>query len=212
VCDRHTVAQKESAQAASWFEPIDDFCVRAQALRKAGPVPRTDMRTHAYPLALAAALVIGGSVAEAHAGHHHLKRAHHQAVHPRDSADAMQRLLASDETVSFDSDSCALSPDAKHSLARFARQLEPEANEVRIEAIGYADSTGADPYNLLLAERRATAVLHYLHERGVSLLRMSAVSYGPGMPQMSNATAAGRAENRRVVIVVLPFGEAPPQA
>jgi outer membrane protein OmpA-like peptidoglycan-associated protein len=92
------------------------------------------------------------------------------------------------------------------SLDRFAHALKPAAREVRIEAVGYADATGTDPHNLLLAERRATAVLHYLHAHGgVSLLRMSAASYGEGLPVTSNETPEGRAANRRVVIVVLPW-------
>jgi outer membrane protein OmpA-like peptidoglycan-associated protein len=159
------------------------------------------MRTHAYRLAITlamASLAIGGPAAYAHASGHARHHAHRYA-----NAAATRELLATHETVSFDSDSFALSPDAMRSLDRFAHQLRPAAHAVRVEAVGYADATGTDPHNLLLAERRATAVLHYLHERGVSLLRMSAVSYGPGMPQMANETPEGRAANRRVVIVVL---------
>jgi outer membrane protein OmpA-like peptidoglycan-associated protein len=164
------------------------------------------MHTHAYRLATAlamASLAIGGPAAYAHASGHVSHHAHRHA-----SVVATRELLATHESISFDSDSFTLSPEAMRSLDRFAHQLKPAAHAVRIEAIGYADATGTDPHNLLLAERRATAVLHYLHTRGVSLLRMSAVSYGPSMPMTSNATPDGRAANRRVVIVVVPFKNA----
>ena len=118
-------------------------------------------------------------------------------------SEATRRLLMTREFVWFESDSAALSPDSMQALARFARQLKAHEHAVRIEAVGYADATGSSPHNLLLAERRATAVLHYLHTRGVSLLRMSAVSYGPAAPLTSNDTSEGRAQNRRVVVVVL---------
>ena len=155
--------------------------------------------------ALAVALAICGPAAQAHT---HTAKSRHHTAHQHATDEAMRRLLAIEETVAFDSDSFDLTPDSKRSLDRFAQRLKPAARDVRIEAVGYADATGSDPHNLLLAERRATAVLHYLHTRGVSLLRMSAVSYGPQMPSASNATAEGRAQNRRVVIVVLPFKDA----
>jgi outer membrane protein OmpA-like peptidoglycan-associated protein len=156
----------------------------------------------------AAALATGPVAAHAAAGRH--GPAVHTAHHPAMS-EATRRLLMRREFVWFDNDSFALSPDAMRGLARFAGQLRADQRDVRIEAVGFADSTGTDPHNLLLAERRATAVLHYLHVRGVSLLRMSAASYGEGMPMMSNATADGRASNRRVVVVVLPWKSGPRQ-
>ncbi|HWF78000.1 MAG TPA: OmpA family protein [Caulobacteraceae bacterium] len=163
------------------------------------------MRTHAFPLVaalVAAALPVAASAHARAANNHHRHR--HVA------SEAARALMATHETVSFDSDSFTLTPEAMRSLDRFAHQLKPAAHEVRIEAVGYADATGTDPHNLLLAERRATAVLHYLHARGgVSLLRMSAASYGEGMPVTSNETSGGRAANRRVVIVVMPWRPAP---
>lgn len=163
------------------------------------------MRPHAYLIAatVVAALAIAGPAAHAHSSARR-HDAHHHA-----GGEAMHALLTTSESVSFESDSFSLTPDARRSLDRFAHRLRPAAHAVRIEAVGYADATGPSPYNLELAERRATAVLHYLHTRGVSLLRMSAISYGPQMPTASNASAAGRAANRRVVIVVLPFDGAP---
>ena len=154
------------------------------------------MRIHAFALAAAVA-----AAASAHAAAH--------PAHPHAMSEATRRLVMTREFVWFDSDSFALSPDAMRSLARFASQLRADQHAVRIEAVGYADATGTDPHNLLLAERRATAVLHYLHARGVSLLRMSAVSYGEGMPMTANTTPEGRASNRRVVIVVLPWKGGP---
>jgi outer membrane protein OmpA-like peptidoglycan-associated protein len=150
-------------------------------------------------IVLVAALAIGGPAANA------ATAAHNHSVYRHADDAAMRSLLMTEQSVWFESDSFHLTPESQRALAQFAHRLKPEAHRVRIEAVGYADATGTDPHNLLLAERRATAVLHYLHARGVSLLRMSAASYGEGMPSASNTTPGGRAENRRVVIVVLPW-------
>jgi outer membrane protein OmpA-like peptidoglycan-associated protein len=70
--------------------------------------------------------------------------------------------------------------------------------EVRIEIAGYTDSTGSAAVNTRLSAARAGAVQVYLRQHGVPAERMHAAGYGPANPVASNATAEGRARNRRV--------------
>lgn len=70
--------------------------------------------------------------------------------------------------------------------------------EIRIEIAGYTDSTGSLAVNTRLSNARALAVQSYLARKGVRPDRMVARGYGPANPVAPNATAAGRAENRRV--------------
>ena len=65
---------------------------------------------------------------------------------------------------------------------------------------GHTDATGADAYNQSLSERRAKSVMEYLQAKGIGDTRMTPVGYGESKPVADNATKAGRAENRRVVL------------
>jgi len=71
----------------------------------------------------------------------------------------------------------------------------------RIE--GHTDSVGSADYNLKLSQRRANAVRDYLISKGISPDRLEAVGYGETRPIASNRTAAGRAKNRRVEIILI---------
>ncbi len=65
---------------------------------------------------------------------------------------------------------------------------------------GHTDSSGSDAYNLDLSERRARAVLAHLTSRGIDASRLEARGFGESQPEADNATAEGRAQNRRVVL------------
>ena len=67
---------------------------------------------------------------------------------------------------------------------------------------GNTDSTGSADYNLVLSERRANAVRQAMIGDGMSEQSIRVVALGESHPVESNGTAAGRQENRRVVIVV----------
>lgn len=82
-------------------------------------------------------------------------------------------------------------------LAHFL-QLNP-ARRVRIE--GYTDSSGSAEENLALSRSRAQVVANFLEELGVEAGRMEVVGYGEAFPISENASARGRAQNRRVEIV-----------
>jgi outer membrane protein OmpA-like peptidoglycan-associated protein len=75
---------------------------------------------------------------------------------------------------------------------------------LKIELQGHTDSNGADAYNLKLSQQRADAVRDYLVQNaGVPPGQLIARGYGETMPVESNTTPDGRANNRRVVMLVL---------
>ena len=71
-----------------------------------------------------------------------------------------------------------------------------------IEVIGYSDSIGSEEHNQSLSERRAAAVTEALVRDGVDARRITTRGYGAANPVASNATAEGRAQNRRVEIIL----------
>lgn len=75
-----------------------------------------------------------------------------------------------------------------------------EFNKTRVDIAGHTDSTGGTELNQRLSEQRAASVSNYLNSRGVSGGRLFASGYGPRYPVADNATASGRALNRRVEI------------
>ncbi|RRJ82381.1 OmpA family protein [Aestuariirhabdus litorea] len=74
--------------------------------------------------------------------------------------------------------------------------------EVKVEIVGYTDSIGSEVYNQGLSERRAESVRYYLVSKGVKDDNIKAIGLGEQYPIADNATAAGRAENRRIEIRV----------
>lgn len=103
--------------------------------------------------------------------------------------------------VNFDFDSAALKPQHKDELQRVADFLNKHGS-VNAVIEGHADNTGGEDYNKNLSQRRADAVRKALiSDFGIAANRLSAVGYGESRPVASNATAEGRAKNRRVVTI-----------
>lgn len=79
-------------------------------------------------------------------------------------------------------------------------------NRSLIDINGHTDSTGNAAYNQGLSERRAASVANYLGERGgIDQRRISTLGYGATQPIASNATPEGRAQNRRVEVLISPL-------
>jgi OOP family OmpA-OmpF porin len=103
--------------------------------------------------------------------------------------------------VDFEFDSAKLTDPAQQTLDQVAASLARQPT-LHIEIRGYTDSQGSADYNLHLSQRRADAVKNYLVGKGVDGDALQARGYGKVDPIASNATAQGRAENRRVAFVV----------
>ena len=102
----------------------------------------------------------------------------------------------------FEFDKSNLTPETKAELDRVAKIMQDDPN-VMLELQGNTDSVGTDAYNKALGERRAKAVFDYLKSKGINPNRLKMVSFGESKPVASNATDAGRAQNRRVDLVVV---------
>ena len=103
--------------------------------------------------------------------------------------------------VQFDLDKADIRPDAAVILEEAANQLG-QVSGARVSVGGHTDSSGSDAYNQSLSERRAGSVRDYLVEKGVDAGRLSTAGYGESQPVADNATAEGRALNRRVELKV----------
>lgn len=110
--------------------------------------------------------------------------------------------VSRDETIRFDLATVALSPATRQRISQITAQLKADNRNVFIEIQGHTDSIGSADLNELVGLRRAENVRAFLHGQGVALNRMSTISLGEYAPVASNLTAAGRASNRRVVLVM----------
>jgi outer membrane protein OmpA-like peptidoglycan-associated protein len=117
---------------------------------------------------------------------------------------AGDRLIVSlPQDITFDTDSAAVRSSLRSDLGRVASNLNryPDSS---VQVIGHTDNTGDATYNLDLSLRRATAVGDILQADGVAGGRIAPVGRGEEQPLASNLTEEGRAQNRRVEIVVIP--------
>lgn len=107
-------------------------------------------------------------------------------------------------SVLFQSDQATLLPDAQARLNDVATALlASDDKQILIE--GHTDSQGSETHNRDLSLRRAEAVRGYLTSRGYDSARVRAVGIGESRPISDNGTAEGRANNRRVEIVLEPL-------
>ena len=102
----------------------------------------------------------------------------------------------------YDFNKSDLKPQGKATLDQIAKDMRKMKLEVVI-AVGNTDSVGTDAYNMALGTRRAQSVKTYLVSKGVDASRIYTESKGKSNPVASNATAEGRAKNRRTDIEVV---------
>jgi outer membrane protein OmpA-like peptidoglycan-associated protein len=116
----------------------------------------------------------------------------------------LYEVVLTDQDVRFGFDRSELSDEARAALDGFAAQLKQENKNVYIEIQGHTDAVGQEPYNEELGMARAEAVRRYLSQQhAIPLHRMNVISYGEASPQADNESREGRAQNRRVALVVL---------
>jgi outer membrane protein OmpA-like peptidoglycan-associated protein len=105
-------------------------------------------------------------------------------------------------SVLFATNEATLLPAATVKLNEVADALIKGNPDANITVEGHTDSQGARDYNMQLGQRRAEAVKAQLVARGVAADRITAVGVGPDRPIADNKSAEGRANNRRVEIIV----------
>lgn len=112
--------------------------------------------------------------------------------------------LQAPENITFDTNRADVKPQFQPVLDQLGASINQYPDTlVRIE--GHTDSTGSAAYNQTLSENRANSVRGYLSQRGVSASRLEAIGYGFSRPVADNNTAEGRAQNRRVEVLIIPL-------
>jgi len=124
------------------------------------------------------------------------------AAAAKPAAGVSQSKITLQADTLYDFDKATLKPEGKATLDKIARDLGKIKLEVII-AVGNTDSVGTDAYNMALGQRRAQSVKAYLVSKGVDGSRVYTESKGKSNPVASNATAEGRAKNRRTDIEVV---------
>ena len=112
--------------------------------------------------------------------------------------------------ITFATDSSEIVSNFYAPLFNLASSFK-QFNQNSIEIVGFTDSTGSRQYNMDLSQRRAQSVATYLTAQGVDGTRLSTRGAGPDQPIASNATADGRAQNRRVEVNLRPLPGQPQQ-
>lgn len=120
-------------------------------------------------------------------------------------------LVKFDSGILFDVDRTEVKPAAQTSLKKLAVSLQnnPQTN---IMIVGHTDSTGTAAHNMDLSIRRAASVKSFLSGEGIDGSRLTTKGKGETEPIALNSTTAGRAQNRRVEIVIVANDEMKQQA
>ncbi|QWD76524.1 OmpA family protein [Polynucleobacter sp. MWH-UH24A] len=125
------------------------------------------------------------------------------AAAPAAASKVTQKKITLQADTLFDFDKSTLKSAGVATLNKLAQDIKKMKLEVVI-IVGYTDSVGTDAYNIALGQRRANAVKAFLtNDGGVEATRVYTESKGKADPVASNATAEGRAKNRRAVIEVV---------
>jgi outer membrane protein OmpA-like peptidoglycan-associated protein len=103
--------------------------------------------------------------------------------------------------VSFATGSATIDTQLYPVLNRVASTLK-EYPATTVTVIGHTDNVGGEAANMNLSRERAASVVNYLNRQGIAMTRMHAVGRGEAEPVADNSTEAGRAQNRRVELIV----------
>ncbi|WP_434289128.1 OmpA family protein [Celeribacter sp. SCSIO 80788] len=115
-----------------------------------------------------------------------------------------QLIVTMPQDILFATDSAVVVPSLQDDLRALAYNLQDYPNTT-IQIVGHTDNTGSATYNQELSTRRASAVATILRANGVASGRIQAFGRGEDAPIATNLTPEGRAQNRRVEIVITPM-------
>ena len=117
------------------------------------------------------------------------------------TSETARGLIVNMSDVLFDTAKYSLKPNTQISLAKVAGILLAYPG-LKVQVEGYTDSVGGDDYNQKLSDNRASSVKDFLVAQGVPATNITSQGFGKTHPVADNATAEGRAQNRRVNLVV----------
>jgi len=185
----------EHARAAQ--AEADAQRARAEAERARAEAERTRAEAAAAE-AQARAAAANKSASDANAVREKLRSQLNSVLATSESA---RGLIVNMSDVLFDTGKYTLKTETQISLAKVSGILQAYPG-LKLQVEGYTDSVGGDEYNQKLSENRADAVRNFLLTQGVQEVNITAMGYGKAKPVADNATAQGRAQNRRVQLVV----------
>jgi outer membrane protein OmpA-like peptidoglycan-associated protein len=117
------------------------------------------------------------------------------------TSETARGLIVNMSDVLFDTGRYTLKPTTQISLAKVAGILQAYPG-LKVQVEGYTDSVGSDDYNQKLSDNRASTVKNFLISQGVSTNSITSQGFGKNDPVADNASSSGRAQNRRVNMVV----------
>lgn len=112
-------------------------------------------------------------------------------------------IVTMPQDILFAVDSASVRSDLRRDLGVVASNLQAYPNTT-IQVIGHTDNTGSAAHNQMLSQRRAEAVSDVLIQNGVPASRIRSIGRGESSPVQTNLTPEGRAQNRRVEIIIRP--------
>jgi outer membrane protein OmpA-like peptidoglycan-associated protein len=197
-------AQQQAAQSAAEAQQsqiaaaqAQASAAEAQAAKEKADAERARAEAEAAD-ARARAAEANKSVQDANAKREQLREQLNSVLQTSETA---RGLIVNMSDVLFDTGKYTLKPDTKVALAKVSGILAAYPS-LKLQVEGYTDSVGGDDYNQKLSENRAGSVKDFLVAQGVSMNNISAAGYGKADPVADNATVSGRAQNRRVQLVV----------
>lgn len=121
---------------------------------------------------------------------------------PRPAPQRVEKSMSLDATALFGFDKDSLSDSGRVALDGLADDLKRMDDIENVTVVGHTDSTGPAEYNMGLSQRRADTVKAYLVSKGIAADKITTKGMGETQPAASNATDEGRAQNRRVEIII----------
>jgi outer membrane protein OmpA-like peptidoglycan-associated protein len=192
--EQAAVAQIQAQQAQMQAQQA-----QLQAEQAAAAKAQADAeRAKAEAEAAAAKAQAASSVQDANAVREKLREQLNNVLQTTETA---RGLIVNMSDVLFDTGKYTLKQSTQVSLAKVAGILQAYPG-LKLQVEGYTDSTGSPDFNQKLSENRAGAVKDFLVSQGVSINNITAIGYGEAKPVADNGTASGRAQNRRVQLVV----------
>ncbi len=190
-------SQAQAAQSAAQAQQAQIAAEQAKAAQEAADAERKLAEAQAAE-ARAKAAEANQQVADANQVREKLRSQLNSVLATSESA---RGLIVNMSDVLFDTGKYTLKPNTQISLAKVAGILEAYPG-LKVQVEGYTDIVGSDELNQKLSENRANAVMNFLVAQGVPQANITAAGYGKSDPVADNGTAAGRAQNRRVNMVV----------
>ena len=194
-------AQQEAAQSQLQAEQAQLATQQAQAAKQQADAARAEAEAQAA-LAKAQAAAASQQAASAQQSAEAVReKLRNQLNAVLATTESARGLIVNMSDVLFDTGKYSLKTGTQISLAKVAGILEAYPG-LKVQVEGYTDSVGGDDYNQKLSENRANAVMNFLVSQGVNQANITAQGYGKADPVADNSTAAGKAQNRRVNMVV----------